>query len=120
MGRPGATNIAMAILNRTAQELLKEAAAELRQLAERWEPEPVEAEAVAATHVVLRITEAVHDAIRLRPEENPVSTLTMVNLDAIVLGLASASRAASSADLAASIGTVAERLRATLGTDTEH
>lgn len=99
------------MLNRDASQLLSDAGIELSRIAETWQADTTQADAVAATHALQRILEAVHAAVQLRPLDNPVSPVTATNLDAIAIALEKVSMAATAPDLAQSIVGIAERLR---------
>lgn len=101
----------MTMLNRDASQLLSHVGVELSRIAETWQADTTQADAVAAAHALQRITEAVRDAVQLRPLDNPVSPVTATNLDAIAVALEKASKAATAPDLAQSIVGVAEHLR---------
>ena len=101
--------------NSKATQVLADVNAELWRIAEQWRDDASQQEAIAGVGVVRRVLEAVREAVRLRPDGNEVSQVTLTTIDAAALGLDQAADAAKARDLELALREMAATLRIAFG-----
>lgn len=97
--------------NHDVTQLLADLVPQLRAAAERWASDPAQSEALAGVQVICRILETVRDAVRLRPQDNTISSVTTTTVHAAAISLEQAADAARHPDLELTLRSAASRLR---------